>query len=193
MTRTAERAGTGLLSALAIAYGQIGVHDRAARLADAAAHVGRPLASSKELGVEEASWLRRHLRRCTPETCRFTTAVRSVPAAAEPIVCTRGGQAPSEADRALVAEFAEQLADARPARTVHRHDPGCRPTGGHLVPAGVGVRHCACGTVADVPPAPDRSCPPAVCYCGSCPWWTPAPPVNYAAAIARLAEAGDRR
>lgn len=32
-------------------------------------------------------------------------------------------------------------------------------------------------------------CPPRICWCGRCPWWRPAPPINYAAAIARLATA----
>ncbi|RBY82697.1 hypothetical protein [Blastococcus sp. TF02A-26] len=37
------------------------------------------------------------------------------------------------------------------------------------------------------PAGSGRYCPPAVCWCGSCPWWAPAPPPNYAAAIAKLA------
>ena len=180
----------GLLSALAIAYASIGVHDRAARLADAAAHVGRPLTTSAELTAEEARALRRHLPRCSPDTCRHTTAVRMPPAGdrgrSTATVCASRGQEPSAHDQALVDAFARQLASARPARRVHRHDPGCSSGGGHLISAGVGVRHCACGTVADVPPPPGRSCPPAVCYCGGCSWWRPAPPVNYAAAIAQL-------
>lgn len=74
------RASRGLLSALAIAYTRIGVHDRAARLADVSAHFGRPLATTAELTADEATALRRHLPRCTPDTCRFTTAVRLSPA-----------------------------------------------------------------------------------------------------------------
>jgi len=196
MTAVLELADRGLLSALAIAYGRAGVPNRDDRLADAAAHVGRPLTTTAELTAEEARALRRHVRRCSPETCRFTTAVRLAPAdvpAAAATLCAPRGHEPTAGDLAIVAAFAEHLATARPARTVHRHDPGCDGAGGHLVPAGVGVRHCACGTVADVPPARDRSCPPKVCYCGGCPWWTPAPPVNFAAAIAKLAEAGERR
>lgn len=33
-----------------------------------------------------------------------------------------------------------------------------------------------------------RYCPPKACYCGGCPWWTPMPDPNYAAAIAKLAD-----
>lgn len=38
------------------------------------------------------------------------------------------------------------------------------------------------------PTGTGRYCPPAVCYCGGCSWWRPAPTPNYDAARAALAE-----
>ena len=55
------------------------------------------------------------------------------------------------------------------------------------IPPRVPVPHTAVG----------RYCiqPPGTCYCGACPHWEPAPPVNYKAAIAALREkqTGGRR
>ncbi|WP_137160234.1 hypothetical protein [Blastococcus sp. CCUG 61487] len=121
----------GLLSALAITYGAAG-HDRGSRLTHASAHVGRFLASTAELTVEEARALRRHVPRCAPSTCTVV-----VPAT-RTCGCSVGGSA--------------------------GHPTACDPRG-------VG-----------------RYCPPSLCWCGSCPWWKPAAPVNYAAALQRLAE-----
>lgn len=69
-----------------------------------------------------------------------------------------------------------------------RRGVGCGPQGLHWLPPGEGKRSCSCGGVLRLPPPKDRSCPPALCYCGSCPHWKPIPPVNYAAAIAALRE-----
>jgi hypothetical protein len=135
----------GLLSALAIAYGEAGYRDRPAKLAHASAHVGRLLASTAELTAEEARALRRHVRRCAAGCTVATTS--TTPAASTSSTtcgCVTGGQS--------------------------GHPSACDPTG------------------------TGRYCPPAICWCGSCPWWKPAPPVNYAAAIAKLAEqTGGRR
>jgi hypothetical protein len=120
----------GLLSALAIAYGKAG-YDRESKLAHASAHVGRYLASSAELTVDEARVLRRHVPRCS-SSCTVTVPTSRT------CGCSVGGAS--------------------------GHRTACDPRG-------VG-----------------RYCPPALCWCGSCPWWRPAPPVNYAAALERLAE-----
>ena len=69
-------------------------------------------------------------------------------------------------------------------------ESGCGPDGRHVVPDGDGVRSCPCGAVTRHPRG--RYCPPKVCWCGSCSWWTPMPPVNYAAAVARLQELSQR-
>lgn len=127
----AELADHGLLSALAIVYGGAG-YDRTSKLTHASAHVGRYLASTAELTADEARALRRHVKRCSPDTCTVTVPT------ARTCGCSVGGAA--------------------------GHPTACDP-------AGVG-----------------RYCAPARCYCGHCPWWTPAPPVNYAAAITKLAE-----
>lgn len=63
-----------------------------------------------------------------------------------------------------------------------------------VLPAPVQARAAADGTplMRDGAPNPTgrgRYCPPALCWCGSCPHWTPAPPVNYGHAIARLQRA----
>lgn len=39
------------------------------------------------------------------------------------------------------------------------------------------------------PTGTGRYCPPKICYCGTCPWWAPPPPVEYEAAIARATKA----
>lgn len=127
-------ADPGLLSALAIAYDHAGMRDRAARLAHAAAHVGRPLTTSAELTTAEARELRRHVPRCSAGC----PAAAPAPTRTTTCACTDGGH------------------------------PGQPST---CDPAGVG-----------------RYCPPAICWCGHCPWWAPAPPVGYAAAIAKLAD-----
>lgn len=56
---------------------------------------------------------------------------------------------------------------------------------------------CAAGGQAGVASACDprgsgRYCAPRRCYCGHCPWWAPRPPINYAAALARLESGGER-
>lgn len=43
--------------------------------------------------------------------------------------------------------------------------------------------------------AEGRYCPPKICYCGGCPWWTPIPDPDYSrlAAIAERAAAAQRK
>lgn len=82
---------------------------------------------------------------------------------------------------------------AQEARDLRRHLPRCgqgcavattaepAPT-----PAEAGCP-CTTGGRSGTPSPCDptgsgRYCPPRACYCGHCPWWTPAPPVDYAAA-----------
>lgn len=77
--------------------------------------------------------------------------------------CNLDGRLLSDHDRAALEAFAAQL-DERSTRPVMAN--------GQPNPTGTG-----------------RYCPPRICWCGECPWWTPAPPPNYAAAIAKLAEA----
>lgn len=134
-------ADRGLLAALAIAYDKAGVRDRPAKLAHAAAHVGRPLTSTAELTADEARTLRRHVRRCGPDCA----------AAAPPAVLE------------LVAP---------------QHAAACA-----CIDGGRPGVASACD-----PRGSGRYCAPRRCYCGHCPWWTPQPPVNYDAAIARLAD-----
>lgn len=67
---------------------------------------------------------------------------------------------------------------AAEARQLRKHLQGCACVAGGR-----------CGVPSPCDPAGSgRYCPPRMCWCGACPWWTPAPPVNYAAAIERLAE-----
>lgn len=74
-----------------------------------------------------------------------------------------------------------------------RRGVGCGRDGLHWLPPGEGRRACRCGGVVRLPPVKDRSCPPAICYCGSCPYYVPSPPVNYPAAIAALREREARK
>lgn len=198
-------AGRGLLSALAIAYARIGVHDRAARLADSAAHVGRPLASTAELTAEEAGALRRHLPRCSPDTCRSTTAV------AVPWTGDRDIQTPTEGAAPAASALGAAGTAPDPSGSGHGYagpdaQPQVSPSRSHTgegegpgasdVPAGplttAGHRPLLMANGRPNPTGTGRYCPPKVCWCGRCAWWTPAPPPNYAAAIAKLAEDGAR-
>jgi hypothetical protein len=163
----AEPADHGLLAALAIQYDKAGLRDRPTKLAHASSHVGRLLTSTAELTAEEARALRRHLRRC-PQDCAI--AAVSVEHQAVDVV-------PSP--------------PRTPGLSSKRADPGCGTDGRHTVPDGEGIRSCPCGTVTRVP-AKGRYCPPAICWCGDCPWWKPAPAVNYAAAAAALQEKTQR-
>lgn len=158
---TPAAADRGLLAALAIAYDEAGMRDRPARLAHAAAHVGRPLSSSAELTVDEARALRRHLRGRAR--------------------CNLDGRPVSDHDRAVLDAFAAELEERAASR---RRPDRAKP------PATCG---CSVGGASGQPSPCDpagrgRYCPPRICWCGSCPWWIPAPPVNYASAIAKLAE-----
>jgi hypothetical protein len=183
VSASAVRADTGLLSALAIAYGRIGVHDRDARLADTAAHVGRPLASSAELTADEARALRKHLPRCTPDNCRSTTQAPTEGTAPAPIAAGAAGTAPEPAPVS-----GRRAPDAAPQVSPSHSHAG---EGG-----GPGASDAPAGPLAAERPRPtnrDRYCPPAICWCGSCSWWKPAPPINYAAAIAKLAETAGSR
>lgn len=176
-------ADRGLLSALAIAYSGIGVHDRDARLADAAAHVGRPLTTSAELTADEARALRKHLPRCTPDTCRSTTQTPTAGTAPVSIAAGAAGTAPG-----LAPVSGRRAPDAAPQVSPSRSrlGEGGRP----------GASDATAGPPAAERPNPTgtgRYCPPAICWCGTCSWWKPAPPINYAAAIAKLAEAGGAR
>lgn len=147
---TSPRAGRGLLTALAIAYGEAGVHDRAARLAHASQFVGRPLSSTSELTIGDALELRRQLRRGGRARCNLD------------------GQLLSDHDQAVLQEFGAQLEQRAAGPVMANGKPNPTGTGPY--------------------------CAPARCYCGECPSWTPRPPVNYAAAIAKLAEtAGETR
>lgn len=90
----------------------------------------------------------------------------------------------------FLASTAELTADE--ARALRRHVPRCSSSCTVVVPA---ARTCGCtvGGAAGHKTACDprgvgRYCAPLRCYCGNCPWWQPAPPVNYAAAIAKLTE-----
>lgn len=81
---------------------------------------------------------------------------------------------------------------AEEARALRRHVPQCSSSCAVTVPTSL-TCGCSVGGASGHPTACDptgvgRYCPPAICWCGSCPWWKPAPPVNYAAAIERLAE-----
>lgn len=90
----------------------------------------------------------------------------------------------------FLASTAELTTDE--ARALRRHVPRCSSTCTVTVPA---ARTCGCTvggasghkTACD-PRGVGRYCPPALCWCGHCPWWKPAPPVNYDAALAKLAE-----
>lgn len=78
---------------------------------------------------------------------------------------------------------------------VRRGAHGCGASGLHWViePPPGEATHCPCGTVSRVVDK-YRYCMPrnefgfGTCYCGKCPHYTPVPPVNYRAAIARMAE-----
>lgn len=165
---------------------------RADRIRLCSEHAGRPLTSSSQLSKAEAHTLIERLEGLPPGTDLLAAAERNKVAVAQSIVCTPKGKPTTDHDRAVVAEFAAQLEHARPAKTVKRHDPGCDGNGGHLIPAGVGIRHCRCHTVSDVPRARDASCPPNVCYCGgpgpnplpgACAWWRPIPAPDFDGAI----------
>jgi len=151
MTATlAAPADRGLLAALAIAFDEAGVRDRADRLALSSIFARRPLRSSAELTADEARELRRMLRR---DGQVAVAALQGFADARE-----------LDAERAATATSTCACVDGgRPGQS------------SQCDPAGVG-----------------RYCPPSVCWCGHCPWWTPAPAPNYAAAIAKLAEAGAR-
>lgn len=43
------------------------------------------------------------------------------------------------------------------------------------------------------PTGTGRYCPPKVCYCGSCPWWTPAPVPDYSKVPGSSTYRGDRQ
>jgi hypothetical protein len=87
------------------------------------------------------------------------------------------------------------------ARDLRRHLPRCTAACPALVavltaPADT----CACASGGRVgQPSPcdpngvGRYCAPLRCYCGSCPWWRPAPEPNYAAATAGPRDTGGRR
>lgn len=93
---------------------------------------------------------------------------------------------------------------AAEARQLRRHLPHCPDhctvmSAPPPATARAAAHTCACaeGGRPGQPSACDpggsgRWCPPRLCWCGSCPWWTPAPPVNYAGAIERLAEQAGR-
>jgi hypothetical protein len=155
------RADRGVLTALAIAYGKAGVHDRATKLAHASAFAGRSLTSTSELTRDEALELRRQLQRGGRARCNLD------------------GRLLSDHDHAVLEEFGRQLegrasGEVEDLRTLRAVGPVM--ANGEPNPTGTG-----------------RYCPPSICWCGECSWWTPAPPVNYAAAIAKLAEGGERR
>lgn len=81
---------------------------------------------------------------------------------------------------------------AEEARALRRHVPRCSSSCTVAVPTSL-TCGCSVGGASGHPTACDprgvgRYCPPALCWCGHCPWWKPAPPVNYAAAIERMAE-----
>lgn len=160
---------------------------RADRLRLCSEHAGRRLTSSRQLTKAQAHSLIERLESLPAGVDLLAAAERNKVTAGAP---TRAKTPPRPAPTGSTPPA--QPGATRPERTVTRHDPGCNGRGGHTVPAGTGVRYCACRGVADVPPK-DRTCPPAVCYCGTCPWWKPAPEVNYAAAIQQLAEKTERR
>lgn len=69
------------------------------------------------------------------------------------------------------------------------------PPGGRQAPRppGVTVARDADGVPVMVnglrnPTGAGRYCPPRICYCGRCPWWTPPPGIDYTSAITRLAK-----
>lgn len=90
-------------------------------------------------------------------------------------------------------ESTAELTDAE-ARDLRRHLPSCSPACPALAVAALTApvaATCACATGGrpGVPTPCDphgtgRYCAPNRCYCGHCPWWQPAPPPNYAAALA---------
>lgn len=93
----------------------------------------------------------------------------------------------------MLASTAELTADE--ARALRRHVKRCSPTSCTVtVPAAL-TCGCSVGGAAGHPTACDprgvgRYCAPTRCYCGHCPWWSPAPEPNYAAALAQLATSG---
>jgi hypothetical protein len=87
-----------------------------------------------------------------------------------------------------LASTAELTADE--ARALRRHVPRCASSCTVTVPTSL-TCGCSVGGASGHPSRCDprgvgRYCPPAICWCGSCPWWRPAPPPNYAAAIGQL-------
>lgn len=64
---------------------------------------------------------------------------------------------------------------------------------GGVVPAPPAREEIPARVPRPVTPVAGRYCPPAICWCGSCAWFTPAPPVNYEAAVRKLAEEASGR
>lgn len=78
------------------------------------------------------------------------------------------------------------------ARTLRKHLPRCSAACPALLQELTGPpTACPCATGGRRrrpspcdPKGTGRYCPPSICWCGSCPWWKPAPEPNYAAALA---------
>jgi hypothetical protein len=41
--------------------------------------------------------------------------------------------------------------------------------------------------------APGRYCPPRICWCGSCAWWTPMPEPDYTRLVAAAERASEKQ
>ncbi len=96
-----------------------------------------------------------------------------------PARCNLDGRLLSDHDRTVIAQFGAELTQ-RAATSTSTATCSCVDGGSPGIPS-------PCD-----PAGSGRYCPPAICWCGSCPWWVPAPAPNYAAAVAKLAEAGAR-
>jgi hypothetical protein len=77
------------------------------------------------------------------------------------------------------------------ARNLRRHVPRCTADCPAFAVAALTSLTCACSTGGRVgqpspcdPNGAGRYCPRSICWCGSCPWWKPAPEPNYATALA---------